>query len=158
MVEGDNLSRHERRAIKRSEREERANSGQRKRQAGKIGKNMAIYGGVVLVLIAAVFGLSMLTRPAEQSAGPGQYDSFAQCLSQKGAIMYGTEWCPHCKAEKANFGSSFQYVNYVDCDASRGACDGAGITGYPTWTFSDGSRASGTQGLYKLSEKTGCTL
>ena len=34
----------------------------------------------------------------------------AKSLKEKGAVMYGAYWCPHCKAEKARFGTSFQYV------------------------------------------------
>src|ERR1041385_8352379 len=42
-------------------------------------------------------------------------DSFAQCVSAKGARMYGAWWCPHCADQKELFGFAFQYVNYVEC-------------------------------------------
>ena len=32
--------------------------------------------------------------------------SLAQCLTEKEVIMYGTEWCSHCKNQKAMFGES----------------------------------------------------
>lgn len=34
-------------------------------------------------------------------------DDFAKCLTEKGAKMYGTSWCGHCKNQKALFGDSF---------------------------------------------------
>ena len=67
--------------------------------------------------------------------------------------MYGTEWCPHCKNQKALFGNSFQYINYIDCDKDRNACRDAEITGYPTWKR-DGQNYPGEQSLYRLAELT----
>ena len=91
------------------------------------------------------------------SKGPGKYDTFAQCLTEKGATMYGTEWCPHCKNQKASFGNSFQYVDYVDCDRNKAKCLAAGVRGYPTWII-DGEKYPGEQQLYKLSSLTECDL
>lgn len=66
---------------------------------------------------------------------PAELDTFAQCLTEKGVIMYGIEWCPHCQNQKAAFGDSFDYVHYVDCDLSGSVCDAAGVEGYPTWVI-----------------------
>ena len=46
----------------------------------------------------------------------GEYDGFAQCLTDAGATMYGTEWCHICKDQKELFGASFKNINFVDCD------------------------------------------
>ena len=89
--------------------------------------------------------------------GPGKYDDFANCLTDNGAIMYGTDWCSHCKDQKAMFGKSFDNVNFINCDKSKIACDSAGIRGYPTWII-DGESYSGVQPLVKLSSLTGCVL
>src|SRR3989338_746412 len=91
------------------------------------------------------------------STGPGKYDSFANCLTEKGATMYGTEWCSHCKNQKADFGKSFKLVNYVDCDRNSQACLSAGVRGYPTWAI-NGSNYPGEQQLYRLASLTGCEL
>ncbi|MEK7078256.1 MAG: hypothetical protein AAB911_01675 [Patescibacteria group bacterium] len=112
-------------------------------------------------------------------AGRGQesnaaIDSFAKCLSQQGVVMYGAEWCAHCQNEKKAFGTSFQYINYVECPKDPNKCLAAGIEGYPTWIFSDPSAGSinspqassgqvakklvGEQGLEKLSTESGCQL
>ncbi len=82
-------------------------------------------------------------------------DNLAKCLTTKGATMYGTEWCSHCKNQKAAFGNSFKYVNYVDCDANPSKCSAAGIRGYPTWQI-NGRNYPGEQSLSKLKSLTGC--
>jgi len=83
------------------------------------------------------------------------YDALAQCMNTAGAIMYGTEWCPHCKDQKAMFGSSFKYINYVDCDTYKDICVAAGVEGYPTWKINNNTYA-GTQNIYDLASRTGC--
>lgn len=60
-------------------------------------------------------------------------DAFAKCLTEKGWTMYGAEWCSHCKAQKALFGDSFQYIKYVECPDNTELCVAEGINGYPTW-------------------------
>lgn len=93
---------------------------------------------------------------------PAANDSFAQCLTDKGATFYGAFWCPHCQKQKALFGKSMSKVHYVECSTPDGkptqACKDAKIEGYPTWEFSDKTRKSGEMSLKDLSEKTGCPL
>ena len=107
---------------------------------------------IMLFLILVIVLLSACTPK-----GPGKADVLAQCLTAKGVVMYGTEWCPHCKEQKASFGSSFQYINYVDCDKYKEACSNAGVEGIPAWTIDD-KLYSGTQSLYKLAKLSGCSL
>jgi hypothetical protein len=90
-------------------------------------------------------------------------DSFAQCVSAKGARMYGAWWCPHCADQKELFGFAFQYVNYVECSppgqrVMNDTCKQAGIKNFPTWQYPDGSRTEGAQPLETLAQKTGCKL
>ena len=94
---------------------------------------------------------------------PGQYDQFAQCITDSGATFYAAFWCPHCQEQKAMFGKSAELLPYLECSAPDGktqlqVCTDAGITGYPTWEFADGSRLNGTQSLETLAEKTSCAL
>ena len=60
-------------------------------------------------------------------------DTFAKCLTEKGWVMYGAEWCVHCKAQKERFGESFQYIKYVECPDNIKLCLNKGVNGYPTW-------------------------
>jgi len=82
-------------------------------------------------------------------------DALAQCLTKKGSVMYGTEWCPYCKTQKNMFGSPFQYINYVDCDKYKDKCANAGVGGYPTWVI-NGENYPGVQPLPRLASLSGC--
>jgi glutaredoxin len=87
----------------------------------------------------------------------GEYDTFATCLTEKEVIMYGTDWCSHCQNQKRMFGKSFQFVQYINCDRNKVACDGADVRGYPTWNI-NGTNYPGEQSLDRLAYLTGCEL
>ncbi len=95
---------------------------------------------------------------------PSPLDGFAVCLSEKGATMYGTYWCPYCKKQKELFGRSFTKAKYIECAmpgnprSQAPVCRDAGVASYPTWIFADGTKEIGAQELADLAEKTGCTL
>ena len=108
---------------------------------------------IISVLIITIF--LVIVGCSNGNKGPGEYDSLAKCLTEKNVKMYGTEWCSHCKNQKAAFGSSFQYVDFVDCDENRNECSSAGVTGYPTWKI-DGQNYPGQQPLNKLASLSGC--
>lgn len=93
----------------------------------------------------------------KRQVSPGKYDNFAKCLSENQAAMYGTEWCPHCKSQKALFEKSFKYVDYIDCDYDKDICLLNGVKGYPTWIIKNQSYP-GTQSLEILSKLSNCTL
>jgi glutaredoxin len=91
------------------------------------------------------------------SSKPGAYDSLAQCLTEKGATMYGTEWCPHCQNQKKMFGKSFQYIVFVDCDLNSDECLKNGVSGYPTWKIGD-ENYPGEQSLERLAFLADCEV
>ena len=135
--------------------EERHNLLQ-KRQMKRIWTWIYILLGVA-VLIAGFMWIKNIP-PAD-----GKYDTFASCIASSGATFYGAFWCPHCAAQKALFGNSVHLLPYHECSTADGnsqlqSCTDAGVQGYPTWVFKDGSRLSGEQSLQTLATKTGCTL
>ena len=87
----------------------------------------------------------------------GTYDTLAECLTNKDAVMYGTEWCSHCKDQKKAFGDSFRKINFVDCDRNPDACNDAGVEGYPTWKI-NGENYGGAQPLDRLASLAGCQI
>ncbi len=97
-------------------------------------------------------------EPANEKVQDGAYDTFAKCITENGARLYGTSWCPPCKSQKEKFGSSFQYVNYTDCDEKPEECTKALVYAFPTWTFADGTSHRGGMLLDELAEKTRCEL
>ena len=112
---------------------------------------------IVVIIILAVFLFK------EDKYPQSEIDAFAQCLTEKEVVMYGAFWCPHCARTKARFGSSFQYINYVECDA-RGEneqselCLEKEIEKYDTWEFPSGERLIGEPTFEQLAEKSGCIV
>jgi len=89
-------------------------------------------------------------------------DAFGRCLKEKGATFYGASWCPHCRNQRATLGDAMSHVKYVECSVDgRGGgappCKSANVNSYPTWIFTDGSRAAGELSVAYLASKTGCT-
>ncbi len=115
--------------------------------------------GFIGLALASLAFLATTTADADAAT----LQTFGRCLKSKGATLYGASWCPHCRAQRDTLGDAMDSVRYVECavDGSReqaAACRNAKVNGYPTWTFGDGSRASGEQSLEELAAKTGCTL
>ena len=87
----------------------------------------------------------------------------AQCLKEKGAVFYGTFWCPHCLTQKSIFKTTASDLPYVECstadktDQTR-ICKNKNIMAYPTWEFANGERFEGELSLIQLAEKTGCPI
>jgi hypothetical protein len=104
-----------------------------------------------------ILGLITLLFLTACSKTPEVQPEFAQCLTDYGATMYGTEWCSHCQNQKAEFGKSFNLVNFVDCDINQNRCIAAGVKGYPTWIIDD-KAYPGEQSLERLAYLTGCEL
>lgn len=117
--------------------------------------NKIIFWVIFAIIVVAVIYVGLI------SFGPGpvgKYDTFAKCLSDKKLTMYGAYWCPHCQNQKKEFGTSFDYVPYVECTQQVDACKAAGVVGYPTWIDASGKKYEGEQKLEKLAEISGCTL
>lgn len=114
----------------------------------------------LLVLLVVVGGVVWLIQTPGKA---GKLDSFATCIKDSGAKFYGAFWCPHCQNQKAMFGSSAKLLPYIECSTPDGkgqlpVCSDAGVEGYPTWKFPDGTVKSGEIPLADLSELTQCVL
>lgn len=115
---------------------------------------------ITIILVVVILSIVLFVNNPKEV---GEYDSFAKCLTDKGAILYGAYWCPHCNEQKEIFGEGVKYINYIECSLpNRGGqtqfCIQEGIRAYPTWEFNDGTKAEGKFSLKQLSEKTGCIL
>ncbi|MEK6848911.1 MAG: thioredoxin domain-containing protein [Nanoarchaeota archaeon] len=122
-----------------------------------------ITGIIILLVLGGVLFFAKGKLTGSTIAIPGKYDTFADCLTEKGVKMYGAFWCGHCQNQKEMFAESFQYVNYIECSTPDGKsqsaqCETEGITGYPTWEFGDKRRVSGELSFEQLSLYSGCAL
>lgn len=123
-------------------------------------KNMSKNKNLYIIIAMSLALLLIIIYPKAPNE-KNELDDFAACLKDSGAKFYGTENCSYCKAQRELFGPSFPLVPYVACDGAVGmspVCKSAGITAYPTWIFSDGSKDMGMKSLQYLAKKTGCTL
>lgn len=92
----------------------------------------------------------------------GKYDAFAQCIANTSTTFYGAWWCPHCQAQKTEFGDAAKYLPYVECsnpDTSENqTCKDIGIVSFPTWYLPGGVATTGVQSLAALAKATSCAL
>ena len=117
---------------------------------------------LLIAAAAAAFAILLwASLPALAAhSGPSSAEptaEFAQCVSESGAVMFGTDWCSHCTEQKELFGEYFELVEYVNCDYNRLLCDEAGVRGYPTWII-NGESYPGTKPLETLAGLTGCEI
>ena len=112
--------------------------------------------GVAILAVVVVIAV-MLLLPKSSASKYKNLDVFAQCLTEKGAVMYGAYWCSHCKAQKQAFGTAFKSIKYIECTEDPKSCEIAGIQGYPTGKVGD-EVLIGEQPLEFLAEKPQCLL
>ena len=93
---------------------------------------------IVIAIVIGAIGYTMLR--------PGKYDGFAKCLTEKGAVMYGEDWCHNTQGQKAMFGNSFKYIDYVVKPDLKVR---------PTWVI-DGKSYETVQSFQRLAALTGC--
>jgi hypothetical protein len=124
-------------------------------------KNVIYIISILVIAVALAILLSFFDENI--SSGPGEYDTLATCLTEKGAKFYGAFWCPHCRDQKKFFGNSAKLLPYVECSTPNAsgqlqACIDKKIESYPTWEFADGSRLFGAISPEDLATKTSCPL
>jgi len=91
-------------------------------------------------------------------------DTFTDCLTREGVKMFGSPGCTFCVRQKALFGSSVGYINFVNCEDAMNSdtCDSFDIKSYPMWIKIDHegkevSRLEGMRTLAELGEAFGCS-
>jgi hypothetical protein len=116
---------------------------------------------IIIVVIAVIVAGALAYRYKHDH----QYDAFAKCLKDRGLIMYGAYWCPHCADQKALFLGAAKYLPYHECGVQgdsrqeNDSCKDAGIKKFPTWQFPPtGERIEGDLSLEALSDRSGCPL
>jgi len=82
------------------------------------------------------------------------FDSFAKCLSENGVTMYGSNECPFCNRQKELFGSSFEFIDFINCGEEEIKCTDKNVNALPTWLrfTKDGEELGRHVGLLTLKE------
>ena len=115
---------------------------------------IAVICVAVLFAFFLVLGAGYGSESYSNSGETAATAQFATCLTESGAVFYGTDWCSHCQSQKSLFGEQFEKVKFVNCDKSRELCALAGIEAYPTWII-EGEQYLGTKNLENLGILTG---
>lgn len=139
---------HQRNHREREEEAQAERLRQHKEEAKRGRKKLLLALGLaVMVLVAGVGYVVYATKFA-----PSPLDGFAQCLAERGAVMYGAiSWCKYTQEQAGIFGPSFRHLDYRDYS------EGQDIKVTPTWEI-DGKRYERVQSLERLSGLTGCPL
>ncbi|MBI2102625.1 hypothetical protein HYT55_02205 [Candidatus Woesearchaeota archaeon] len=117
---------------------------------------------IVVILILTLLPLLLFNLGIEEQK---DYSSFAQCLTEKGTVMYGSSRCAVCAKTRAMFGPAFQYIPEIECypgkeNSQTELCLEKKIAGTPTWVIEqDGvelKRHTGFLSIEELKEFSGC--
>ncbi len=120
-----------------------------KQQEQSTSKKFRMYMILGIIIIVAVASIG--TFAFINSSKPGNYDEFANCLTEKGAVMYGASWCKYTTQQKGMFGKSFKFIDYRDFSKNPDVK----IT--PTWYIGD-EKLERVQSFDKLAQATGCVI
>jgi len=101
---------------------------------------------IVFVLIVGGIGFSYMN-----TLKPAALDGFAQCLTEKGAIMFGSSSCQYTHAQQGMFGNSARFID------SRDFTKDPNIKITPTWLI-NGKYYENVQTFDRLASLTGCKL
>jgi len=100
---------------------------------------------IVCVLPVFLFNMSSPVAPPKLEAsspssspaksGGDYWTDLAQCMTEKGVVMYGSDSCGNCKRQKSIFNEAFKHIDYTNCidRANLEKCEARNIAGYPTW-------------------------
>jgi len=114
-------------------------------------KKYFIIGAIALIIFLSMYMVYGYINK------PGQYDNFAKCLTEKGAVVYGNDYCQYTVKQLNFFGKSKQYLNYVKCADNEKLCDEKGIQTTPTWEI-NGEMYVQVQTFERLAAVSGCEI
>jgi len=90
-----------------------------------------------VIHVAPLLYFNVYPMRSKESQADVVLHEFAKCISQSGLIMFGSDDCFYCNRQKELFGTSFQYVAYVNCKESATECAARKVEGLPTWLSID---------------------
>ena len=110
----------------------------------------------MIIMISLIVLFSVLTVSSFMKK-PGNYDKFTNCLTEKGAIVYGNDFCQYTIQQLNYFGKSKKYLNYVRCTDNEELCNEKDIKTTPTWEYNEEFYPQ-IQTFERLAAITGCEI
>jgi len=124
----------------------------------KVGGKVKInYKKYVIFAISSLIVLFLFLSVNAFLKKPGQYDEFAKCLTEKGVVVYGNDFCSYTGQQLNYFGKSEKYLNYIKCVSNKQLCNQKDIQITPTWEI-NGEMYEQIQTFERLSTLTGCEI
>ena len=112
---------------------------------------------IILILVSVI----MLSACTNNNLNGNEIDlkEFNQCLADSGLVIYGSEWCPACKALVETLGGDDKVKPvYVECTTNQEICEENKKTNYVPEIQFNGEVYEGHRTLEALSQLTGCKL
>ena len=82
---------------------------------------------------------------------------FNECLAEKGVVIYGSDWCPACRALVETLGGhEATKPIYIECIQNQEICDENRKTGYIPEIQINGELYQGQRTIQALAQATGC--
>jgi hypothetical protein len=103
---------------------------------------------ITVIVAVIIFAIILIN----QSVNGNVPKSTAICIGEN-AKLYTKFGCPACETQENMFGTSYQYLNAIDCFFEIEEC--STITHTPTWIIND-TKYTGVQSIETLKELTGC--
>lgn len=125
-------------------------------------KTTIIFGLLLCFASSPVLGESS----RNQEASRDRLVAFAQCLTEKGWIMYSSITCSACRVQRELFGPAEAHLKIIECsphapDTQVQQCLDKRIRYTPTWLMEQNGteikRLKGYKKLEELASITGCT-
>jgi len=110
-----------------------------------------------LLISGLWFFAKAITSLTGYTIGSARFDTFAKCLTEKGAVLYTSKACESCNQQKAIFKDSYQYLTVINCDEDPSTCDAQEIKYGPVWIINK-QKYFGLHGVPRLAEITGCEV
>lgn len=110
------------------------------------------------LIFSILIGLLLINIPSMANTDPYE---LAKCLKSKGAIMYGSPKCGHCKHLISEFNGAFEKerIPFKNCKGrDKKECRRARVGAFPKWTFSNGAEVSRPHDLEELARVSGCNM
>lgn len=117
----------------------------------KIKKNDLILVGVIILIITAIVGISVLRK---EDNGEIIDSDILQCISGK-STLYISKTCTHCARQKEILSECLDQLEVVDCTIEGKRCSENGITQVPTWVIND-KKYAGLKTIDEIIELCGC--
>ena len=127
----------------------------------------AVFGGLLLALLGCERSDTGEGRPPPEREASTTEDlaALAQCLSERGWVVYSSSTCSACWAQREAFGAAFSSIDEIECNphapgADTERCLKRKVRKTPTWIAEpageEADRLEGYQRLEVLAKRSGC--